>query len=65
MFFIIAEYLEKKFCDVFNIKKIRLAPIVPIYDTVSDTDSDTSSDYGTVTTMSCSYSTEEELCNLV
>lgn len=61
MFFIIAEYLEKKFCDVFKLKRINLAPIVPIYDTESDTDSVND----TVTTMSSSYSTEEDLYNLV
>lgn len=61
MFFIIVEYIENKICDLFNIKTIRLAPIMPIYDTESDTDSEND----TVATMSSSYSTEEDLYNLV
>jgi hypothetical protein len=57
MLFIIVEYIEKKICDVFNIKTIKVASIMPINDTDSDSD--------TVETMSCSYSTQEDMYNLV
>ena len=53
MFFIIAEYVNKNFGNLFNFKKFKLAPIMPI----NDRDSYYVNVYG--------YSTEEELYDLV
>jgi hypothetical protein len=50
MLFIIAKYIENKLYHVFNIKKNKLAPIAPIYDTaVTDADTDTDTDAETDT----------------
>ena len=79
MLFIIAEYLQKNFSDIFK-KKVKLLPIIPIYDTddsyyYSDSDSDSFSLNEAINfpltkkrrhiTIVCRFSTQEELDALV
>jgi hypothetical protein len=63
MFFIIAQslaplgdYLNKKFGNIFKINKLKLSPIMPIDDLES---------YGMTIPEGYSYSTQEELDDLV
>jgi hypothetical protein len=78
MLFIIADYIQKNFSDIFK-KKVKLSPIIPIYDTDDDSyyhsDYDSDSFYinepnnfkikpGHITIL-CRFSTQEELDALV
>ena len=54
MFFIIADYVNKNFGNIFNFNKYKLSPIIPINDLESY-----------YITIPCGYSTQEELDALV
>jgi len=80
MFFILADYIQKNFNDIFK-KKQKILPIIPIYDSddsyyFSDYDSDSDTlplneiqfplnKKGRHITILCRFSTQEELDALV
>lgn len=74
MLFILANYIQKNFSDIFK-KKVKLSPIMPIYDTYDDSDYDIESFSINNTnnlkkkteniTIECGFSTQEQLDALV
>lgn len=75
MLFILANYIQKNFSDIFK-KKVKLSPIMPIYDTYDDSDYDIESFTinntnnfkkfpENITTIECGFSTQEQLDDLV